>query len=419
MKQTIHYTPKTIRNKNYQIIFNLFRKYKSMPISNLVSKSHLSKTAIKNILDDMLQNKLIYENGKGVSTETGGKPPILYSINPDSSYSIGCLFTDSGYTAKVFNLNLEIVDCEIHLGEHEGLSYQEVMEDMCNGITLLLERNPNVEKHLSGILFMSAGIVAHSEGVLDKPIPFLSWGKCLPVLKDVKSRLNLSCPMYLDNAVRCDSYYQVSINENLLSKNVAFINYYFENIGGSFIHQGHIMHGKSGLIGEFGHIVTDFTFRNPCLCGKSGCLESVARHSRIIAKAQNELPFFRTSILQNTPLSFASISNAADAGDFFAQQQMDFLVQQFATLIYNLQIPTDPDMIILKCYSEGAQMVYFSQKLTEVASLISLSSNPVPLRIDICDKDENYDSDSVYIGSALFCFDQIYNGDTPTLPPFH
>ena len=56
-------------------------------------------------------------------------------------------------------------------------------------------------------------------------------------------------------------------------------------IGGGIISDGRILHGKSGMAGEIGHI-TVFPDGNPCGCGNSGCLEKHASATFIVSMAK-------------------------------------------------------------------------------------------------------------------------------------
>ena len=53
-------------------------------------------------------------------------------------------------------------------------------------------------------------------------------------------------------------------------------------IGGGIVSDGQVLHGFSGMAGEFGHM-TVFPDGNPCGCGNSGCLEKHASASAIAA----------------------------------------------------------------------------------------------------------------------------------------
>lgn len=62
---------------------------------------------------------------------------------------------------------------------------------------------------------------------------------------------------------------------------------------------------------------------------------------------------------------------AANAGDHFAQKQLDFVIQQFSILLYNLQIAYDPNEIIIQgeyAESEG----YFQDNLRKTIQMLSL-----------------------------------------------
>ena len=53
------YTPQAIRNRNYQVIINLLRESEVRSIRDIVLRSSLSKTAVKRIIDNLLEAGLV------------------------------------------------------------------------------------------------------------------------------------------------------------------------------------------------------------------------------------------------------------------------------------------------------------------------------------------------------------------------
>ncbi len=97
-------------------------------------------------------------------------------------------------------------------------------------------------------------------------------------------------------------------------------------IGGAIILEGKPWLGASGFAGEFGHITID-TEGIECLCGNTGCLETVASAPNIVRRTHERLYRDSTSSLSklsvNTDFTAADIAREARAGDDFAMMMIE------------------------------------------------------------------------------------------------
>jgi glucokinase len=92
-------------------------------------------------------------------------------------------------------------------------------------------------------------------------------------------------------------------------------------IGGALILDGRIWRGDSGFAGEFGHITIDRDGAQ-CVCGNTGCLETVASGPNIVRRTRERLMRDSTSSLSRLGLkrdfTAADVAQAANDGDDFA-----------------------------------------------------------------------------------------------------
>jgi len=92
-------------------------------------------------------------------------------------------------------------------------------------------------------------------------------------------------------------------------------------IGGAIILDGKLWFGASGFAGEFGHITIDAEGVE-CICGNTGCLETVASAPNIVRRANERLYRDNTSSLSklalNRDFTAADIAREAKQGDDFA-----------------------------------------------------------------------------------------------------
>lgn len=97
-------------------------------------------------------------------------------------------------------------------------------------------------------------------------------------------------------------------------------------IGGAIILDGKPWLGASGFAGEFGHITID-TDGIECLCGNTGCLETVASAPNIVRRTHERLIRDSTSSLSKlsakSDFTAADIAREARAGDDFALMMIE------------------------------------------------------------------------------------------------
>src|SRR5262249_52350622 len=97
-------------------------------------------------------------------------------------------------------------------------------------------------------------------------------------------------------------------------------------IGGAIILDGKLWTGASGFAGEVGHITID-TEGLECVCGNTGCLETVASAPSIVRRARERLYRDNTSSLSRLALNKAftaeDVAHQANEGDDFALMMIE------------------------------------------------------------------------------------------------
>jgi glucokinase len=99
-----------------------------------------------------------------------------------------------------------------------------------------------------------------------------------------------------------------------------------EGIGGAIILDGKLWTGSSGFAGEVGHITID-TEGLECVCGNTGCLETVASAPSIVRRARERLNRDSTSSLSRLGLKKGftadDVAHQANEGDDFALMMIE------------------------------------------------------------------------------------------------
>jgi glucokinase len=99
-----------------------------------------------------------------------------------------------------------------------------------------------------------------------------------------------------------------------------------DGIGGAIILDGKLWTGSSGFAGEVGHITID-TEGLECVCGNTGCLETVASAPSIVRRARERLNRDGTSSLSrlalNKEFTASDVARQANEGDDFALMMIE------------------------------------------------------------------------------------------------
>lgn len=414
MKKNSGTKPIDLRRQNYQTIIQLFRDNSCLIVRDIMEVVSLSKTAITNILNNLIKMDIVHSVGKGLSTNQGGKKPELYSLNPDYRYVITIFFSHEYCLCQLFNINYEVIAESIkYPSSLDGYSYSDIISLVANLILSIMKKENIIEEQLCGIVFHCAGIVLNKEGILSRPILSPHWDNNLHVIEDLRSILPFSIPFYLDNTSRYHGYYELLTHPERRSQNIITI--YCENsVGGSQIRMGHLIHGLTGLVGEYGHITTDYSFTERCNCGNYGCFETSVSQEHVIHHICRDLKIHSLSSLNGKKLSTITMDDifqAANQGDKIAQKHLDFIIQQFSVLIYNMQITYDPDEIIIQgVYSNSKG--YFQDNLRQTIRHLSLHSIQSNMKLTFSPTYNSisykYNINYAMKGAALFCFDEYF-----------
>jgi glucokinase len=148
----------------------------------------------------------------------------------------------------------------------------------------------------------------------------------------------------IENDANAAAYGEYKVGAGRGSRNLFYM--MIENgIGGAIILDGKLWTGASGFAGEIGHITID-TEGLPCVCGNTGCLETLASAPSIVRRARERLHRDSTSSLSrlsfNQSFTAEDIAHQAKEGDDFALMMIErtgkYIGTAVATVINLLNI---------------------------------------------------------------------------------
>lgn len=326
-------------------VVSLIFSHEIISRKQLVSKTGYSTFLVSKLTEYLLEANIVMELGTGDSS--GGRPPVLLSVNP----GVGRLV---GIHMGTINLRVAVTDM---LGNVVAYRVEESMVDrgpthalhhLVEVVLDLLKENPVEPQQVLGIGLGIAGFLEREKGVT------LSWPK-------VPSWINVPVKEFLaenlKNRVEVDDIPRtMALAERRFGKARTASEFVFVSLGAGtgaalFFHN-QLYTGKGGFAGEFGHTTIDE--RGPlCSCGNRGCVEVLVSASNIIRQAEDALKSGLSqglfSIIQNKgqSITLEDISKAADAGDRFCISLLGETGLHVGVGIIGLINLLNPELIVL------------------------------------------------------------------------
>src|SRR5688572_8666413 len=142
----------------------------------------------------------------------------------------------------------------------------------------------------------------------------------------------------LENDANAAAYGEFKIGAGRGSRDLFYITI-GEGIGGAIILDGKLWTGASGFAGEVGHITID-TEGSECLCGNTGCLETVASAPNIVRRANERLYRDSTSSLSrlamNKNFTADDMAREAKEGDDFSLMMIERTGKYIGTAVASI-----------------------------------------------------------------------------------
>ncbi len=359
--------PRHIKWRNQKLLLSILRSEEVMSISDISSRTNLSKTTVKKILQSLSDEDLVHSVGKGSSTEEGGKKPELFSFNRNKKY----IFVLYLGTLTLLNLSSEPIDSIDMPESYINYSYEQTIVTIVENIRSLIRRNSIKPEELAGIVISMAGIIDSKNGIICNAVHRPNWPHNLNIRKDLAAALRLEVPIYLNNGIAYMGYAELlKLGSDTFDTLVTL--YSDKHTGGCVFKKNELIHGENGYMGEFGHMIADPHSKRKCICGANGCFEVMVSQERLLEEAGRhykeypESPIY--SAAENGMLKYADIFSASNENDPFACRLIDEIVVWYAILIRNVILSHDPQIIILRGVYQSAGDYFLNSLRKEVRS---------------------------------------------------
>lgn len=272
-------TPEIMRRINYQLILNQIQAFGPISRVEIAKKVSISATTVSSIVDDLIREELIIEEGQASSK--GGRKALLLKLNPEARFLLGFDFSGDDLIGVLANLQGKVI-----AQEKEQLALPITQQEILKKIEafyIKLTQQIDCTK-LLGVGVSVPGVVDHRTGCVIYSTK-LQWEEEFllgPSLERV-FHTTVHVDKNVNNAALAELWWGKAKEIN----NLMYLSF-GNGIGSCLILDGEIYRGEHGAAGEIGHVPLDWN--GPfCRCGNRGCFELMASRRTLIAMVRDKL----------------------------------------------------------------------------------------------------------------------------------
>ena len=321
----------TIRDINRQIVLNYVREREPISRAEIARETHLQRSSVSAIVEDLKAEGLVEEVGEGEST--GGRRPTLLRLRSKGPIAIGVAINPTNTTVASSDLAGRVIerqefstDIDPHRTLDKVIAIVRAMSSGANG-------------SIEGVGVSLPGLVDPSTGTAIY-IPYFEW-RDLPIAQEISSAVGL--PVAIDNDANAVALAELWFGRPEVCNARDFILVLVaEGVGTGIIFDGQIYRGQRGAAGEFGHMVIGTHAPVPCSCGSHDCWEAFSSERATIAR------YMRLSRDTNAlPPTFAELVDRGLRGDPNARSALIEMALYLSVGISNLIVGFSPEAVII------------------------------------------------------------------------
>lgn len=367
---------------------------------DIANASGLTKTAITNVVAELLNNDIVCEQPTPSESVSFGRPKVRLVISPKAPLIGGVLIRRGTIAAILGHLSGEVIDCET-LKYTGPIDPDDVIDFLLKSFPLLLQRHPN---RLLAIGVSAPGPIDNQTGEILNPSHFFSRDCNLPIVPILQEHIHPNVFLMHDSTANALAE-KLYAPPGALSDNFAFITL-AHGIGAGLYLNGSIYEGSLGKAGLIGHIPIALDGR-PCQCGGKGCLKQYSSLEQMV-----EYIHERLALVPDHPLShvssptFVQILTLAEEGDPLCRMALKEFAHPLGLVLTGLVNLLDISTLIVHHDGEGSFLRNLLQEELN-ASIVSTRRPTIPVLAP------RLGQKAPFVATLAIVSDQVFNGALP------
>lgn len=345
-----------VKQINTVLVMNALKRHGPLSRHDLSRATDLTPPTVSAIIELLMTDGLVTETGMGASA--GGRRPVILELNPHGVFSVGVEIGDDGIHALLVDLLArERARVTRTVRVEDGAdailtSAAEAIREVIAQGAVPLERVRGAGVGITGLVNPATGVVVRSSR--------LNWQN-VPVGAVLQELTGL--PVLIENNVRAITLGEWWLGAGVGERNLLCIRV-GQGIGLGMIIQGALYAGAHNYAGEFGHFVVQCDGER-CVCGRTGCLETVASGRAIARQAGAAVangcagPLRDLSGGRPEGITASLVVHAAQLGDHTARQLIAEAGHMLGVALASAIRLLDPRRIVISSGLLEAGEVFF------------------------------------------------------------
>jgi N-acetylglucosamine repressor len=318
-----------LRDINVSLLIELVRQAGSISRAELARQSQLSAPTVSAIIDQLMKRGIVVETTTAPST--GGRPPVLLTVDPKAGYVVGIKLRGDGLTTVVCDLDAQVVASAEHYVPLVGdpvaaiVAIEQETRRVLRDAAVSPSKVLGVGIGLSGVIETSAGVCKFSH--------LLQWHD-VELAEPLRQRLGL--PVWVENDVNTLAVAEKWAGDALTASDFVTLSV-GRGIGLGIVVNRSLYRGAHGASGEFGHMIVE-PGGPRCECGRFGCLEAMVGEGALRRRVGERKGF---------DVSRDELQLLVEMGDVSALEVIDSAGRKLGLAVANVVTLLNPEMLII------------------------------------------------------------------------
>ncbi len=271
---------RSLRELNRGRVIGALRGQGTASRAEIARLTGLSRSTVSSIVSDLITAGLLTEQPEATGVahgDSGGRPPVLLSLNPSAGLAVGVDFGHTHLRVAVSDLSHEVLaeswrELDTDHSAEEGL---DAAAQLVDGV---LKEAKAARKGVIGVGMGLPGPINRATGAVGSSSILPGWVG-VNAAAEMEHRLGL--PVSVENDANLGALAEFVWGSGRGHADIVYIKI-SSGIGAGLLFRGKLHQGAGGTAGEIGHTPAH-QGTAICRCGSRGCLETVAS-ARAIAE---------------------------------------------------------------------------------------------------------------------------------------
>lgn len=397
----MHAIANLIPGDKHRTIYELIRRKHTVSKVQLLELTNWSLSTMTRTLEELCEQKLILESGFGEST--GGRRPILYTVNPDFAYVLGLEISRTNSMLILCNMNLDKLAFK-RWEMSPAMTPQVLVNTVVSAVKEMLDSLTIPSSSVVGLGVGAVGPLDRMAGIIINPLyfPAEGWNR-IPIQEMLESRLSI--PVVLDNGAN-----MAVLGEHWSSREESrrHLLYIHAGVGlrSAVMTDGKIVYGAADIEDSIGHMVIQSDGPRLGPEGNYGSLENYATIHALEQQARAKIKQGRESrilqALEPDNIQFPQLLQALKEGDPLVAELFAQSAAYFGIGLANVINILHPEKVIL-----GGPLLNADPMFFDISTKVAIRNTHSASLYEVQFSMGNLGEDAIVIGSAASVVNQV------------